>query len=183
MSVLHVQYGISHIVLEVNVYLQCEEPTLRTSFLHKLSFEVERKENATKTLTELLFALTSQDTKMFGNVTHFTPAEIHYTANTLASLQHNILHGSDLPIIANITDAILRTSVTTTDSNVVEKKMTHGVSNASNIILDSIDHMLNNVKLNYKGKTTESLTWHVCVNFVLKGNFWCMLFEVIFLVA
>jgi len=155
--------------------LQCEEPTRRTSVLHKLSFQ--RKENATKTLTKLLFALTSQDT-------HFTPAEIHYTANTLASLQHNILHGSDLPIIANITDAILKTSVTTTDNNVDEKKMTHRVSNASNVILDSIDHMLNNVKLNYTGKLTESLAWHVCVNFVLKGNFsWCILFEVIFLVA
>ena len=62
--------------------------------------------------------------------------------------------------------------------------MTHRVSNASNVILDSIDHMLNNVKLNYTGKLTESLAWHVCVNFVLKGNFsWCILFEVIFLVA
>lgn len=126
---------------------------------------MKRKENATKTLTELLFALTSQDTKMFGNVTHFTPAEIHYTSNTLASLQHNILHGSDLPIIANITDAILRTSVTTTDNNMVEKKMTHRVSNASNVILDSIDHMLNNLKLDYEGKKTESLTRYVCVNF------------------
>lgn len=155
--------------------MQCEEPTQRASVLHKLSFQ--RKENATKTLTKLLFALTSQDT-------HFTPAEIHYTANTLASLQHNILHGSDLPIIANITDAILKTSVTTTHSNVVEKKMTHRVSNASNVILDSIDHMLNNVKLNYTGKLAESLAWHVCVNFVLKGNFsWCILFEVIFLVG
>jgi len=47
--------------------------------------------------------------------------------------------------------------VTTTDSNVVEKKMTHRVSNASNVILDSIDHMLNNVKLNYTGKLMESL--------------------------
>jgi hypothetical protein len=151
--------------------LQCEEPTQQASILHKLSFQ--RKENATKTLTKLLFALSSQDT-------HFTPAEIHYTANALASLQHNILHESDLPIIANITDAILKTSVTTTDNNVVEKKMMHRVSNASNIILDSIDHMLNNVKLNYTGKLTESLAWHVCVNFVLKGNFsWFILFEVI----
>jgi len=74
--------------------------------------------------------------------------------------------------------------VTTTDNNVAEKKMTHRVSNASNVILDSIDHMLNNVKLNYTGKLTESLAWHVCVNFVLKGNFsWCILFEVIFLVV
>lgn len=147
----------------------------RTSVLHKLSFQ--RKDNATKTLTKLLFALTSQDT-------HFTPAEIHYTANTLANLQHNILHGSDLPIIANITDAILKTSVTTTDNNVVEKKMMDRVSNASNVILDSIDHILNNVKLNYTGKLMESLAWHVCVKFVLKGNFsWCILFEVILLVA
>jgi len=128
--------------------LQCEEPTRRASVLHTLSFQ--RKDNATKTLTELLFALTSQDT-------HFTPAEIHYTANTLASLQHNILHSSDVPIIANITDTILKTSVTTTDNNVVEKKMMHRVSNTSNVILDSIDHMLNNVKLNYTGKLTKSL--------------------------
>jgi hypothetical protein len=141
--------------------LQCEEPTRRASILHKLSFQ--RNENATKTLTKLLFALTSQDT-------YFTPAEIYYTANTLASLQHNILHGSDLPIIANITDAILKTSVITTENNVIEK-MTHRVSNASNIILDSIDHMLNNVKLNYTGKLTESLAWHIYVNFLLKGNF------------
>jgi hypothetical protein len=132
---------------------------------------VEREENATKILTELLSALTTQDTTKFGSVTHFTPAEFQYTANTLASLQHNILHASDLPIIANITDAILRKSVTTTDNNVVEKNMTHIVYNASNVILDSIDHMLNNVKLNYKGKTTESLTWHVCVNCMLTGNF------------
>jgi hypothetical protein len=139
--------------------LQCEEPTLRTSFLHKLSFQGEREENATKTLMKLQFALTSQDTRKVDNITHFTPAEIQYTANTLASLQHNILHGSDLPIIASITDAILRLSVTKTDDNVVEKKVTHRVSNASNVILDSIDRMLNNVKLNYKGKLTESLAW------------------------
>lgn len=155
--------------------MQCEEPTRRTSILHKLLFQ--RNENATKTLTQLLSALTSQDT-------HFTPAEIHYTANTLASLQHNILHGPDLPIIANITDAILKTSVTATDNNVVEKKMMHRVSNGSNVILDSIDHMLNNVKLNYTGKLTESLAWHVYVNFLLKGNLsWYILFYVIFLVA
>ena len=155
--------------------MQCEEPTRRASILYKLS--LQRKENATKTLTELLFALTSQDT-------HFTPAEIHYTANTLASLQHNILHDSDLPIIANITDAILKTSGTTTDNNVVEKKMMHRVSNASNVILDSIDHILNNVKLNHTGKLTGFLAWHVCVNFVLKGTFsWCISFEAIFLVA
>jgi len=74
--------------------------------------------------------------------------------------------------------------VTTTDNNVVEKKMTHRVSNASNVILDSIDHMLNNVKLNYTGKLTESLAWHVYVNFLLKGNLsWYILFYVIFLVA
>jgi len=47
--------------------------------------------------------------------------------------------------------------VTTTDNNVVEKKMMHRVSNTSNVILDSIDHMLNNVKLNYTGKLTKSL--------------------------
>lgn len=144
---------------------------------------MERKEDATKTLTKLQGVLTSQDTRMISNTTHFTPAEIHYIADTLARLQHNILHGSDLPIIANIIDATLRLSMTKTD-NVVEKKMRHNrVSNASNVILDSVDHMLNNVKLNYKGKLTESSAWHVCVNFVLKGNFsWCILFEVIFLV-
>jgi hypothetical protein len=120
---------------------------------------------------KLLFALTSQNTSMFGNIPHFTPAEIQYTANTLASLQHNILHGSDLPIIANITDAILRSSVTKPENNMVEKKMMHRVSNASNVILDSVDHMLNNVKLNNKGKRTECLAWHVCVNFMLEGNF------------
>jgi hypothetical protein len=147
--------------------LQCEEPTLRASFLHNLSSQVERNGNATEILTELLSALTSQDTRKFGSVTSFTPAEIQYTANTLERLQNSTLHDSDLPIIANITDAILRKS----DNNVVDNSMTHIVSNASNVILDSIDHMLNDVKLMYKGKKTESLTWHVCVNCMLTVNF------------
>lgn len=131
-------------------------PSLRASFLHKLSSQVERNQNATKTLNKLQFALTSQDTRKFGNVTHFTPAEIQYAATTLANLQHSILHDSDLPIIANITDAILKSSVNETDSNVDENNMAHGMTNASNIILESVDHMLNKIKLDYKGKLTET---------------------------
>jgi hypothetical protein len=109
--------------------------------LHKLSSQVERNQNTANALTTLQFALTSQDTKKFGSITHLTPAEIQYAANTLAKLQHNILHDSHLPVIANITNAILRNNMTL-------------VTNASNIILDSIDHMLNKIELGSKGKPT-----------------------------
>ncbi|XP_021939307.1 adhesion G-protein coupled receptor G2-like isoform X2 [Zootermopsis nevadensis] len=129
---------------------KCEVPSLRASFLHNLSLQAERNQDATKTLKKLQFALTSQDTRKFGNVTHFTPAEIQYAANTLANLKHRILYDSDLPVIANITDALLRLSVNETDINFEENNMTHKVTNASNIILDSVDHMLNKIKLNYK---------------------------------
>ncbi|PNF25655.1 hypothetical protein B7P43_G00635 [Cryptotermes secundus] len=129
---------------------QCEVPSPRASFLHKLSLQVEQNQNAANALTQLQFALTSQDTKKFGSITHLTPAEIQYAANTLASLRHSILHDSDLPTIANITDAILKSSLNKTNNTIVENKMALVVTNASNIILDSIDHMLNKVELNYK---------------------------------
>lgn len=129
-------------------------PSLRARFLHELS--LQRNKNATESLKNLQFALTSQDTRKFGNITHFTPAEIQYAANTLENLQHSILHDSDLPIIATITDAILRASVNKRENNAVENNMAQGVINASNIILDSVDHILNNVKLDYKGKLNES---------------------------
>lgn len=137
-------------------------PSPRASFLHKLSLQVERNQNAANALTTLQFALTSQDTKKFGSITHLTPAEIQYAANTLASLRHNILHDSDLPTIANITDAILKSSLNKTNNTIVENKMTLVVTNASNIILDSIDHMLNKVELDYKGELTAKAKY-VCM--------------------
>jgi hypothetical protein len=152
-------------------------PSPRASFLHKLSLQVERNQNATNTLTKLQFALTSQDTKKFGSITHLTPAEIQYAANTLASLQHNILHDSDLPIIANITSAILSSSMNKTDNTAVKNKMALAVTNASNIILDSIDHMLNKIELHYKGELTAKVR-HVCVYCMLEVNVsWCTLFQ------
>jgi len=142
--------------------LQCQVQSPRTNFLHKLSLQVQRSQNASETLKKLHLALTSQDTKKFGAVTHFTTAEIQYAANTMANLQHNILHDADLPVIANITNAILRSSTKEIHNDVSENKMAQGVSNASNIILDSIDNMLNKIKLNCKGKLIETLTYHTC---------------------
>lgn len=129
-------------------------PSPRASFLHKLSSQVERNQNTANALTTLQFALTSRDTKKFGSITHLTPAEIQYAANTLAKLQHNILLDSDLPVIANITNAILRSSLNKTNYTIVRNNMALVVTNASNIILDSIDHMLNKVELDSKGKPT-----------------------------
>jgi hypothetical protein len=129
-------------------------PSPRASFLHELSLQIQRNQNTANTLTMLQFALTSQNTKKFGSITHLTPAEIQYAANTLAKLQHNILHDSDLPVIANITNAILRSSLNKTNNTIARNNMAVVVTNANNIILDSMDHILNKIELNSKGKPT-----------------------------
>lgn len=51
------------------------------------------------------------------------------------------------------------------------------VTNASNIILDSIDHMLNKVELDYKGELTAKAK-HVCMYCMLEVNFSAMNFVV-----
>lgn len=51
-----------------------------------------------------------------------------------------------------------------TDSNVDENNLAHVVMNASNIILDAVDHMLSKIKLDRKGKLIETLACHTNVN-------------------
>ncbi|KAJ9587642.1 hypothetical protein L9F63_018936 [Diploptera punctata] len=137
---------------EINKF-QCLEPSTRTDYLYNLYHKGLYNMKATETLIHLQNALVSQDIDV-KNKTRLTELEINLVAKTMENLKNAKIIDTDLPIIANITDSVMKLSASNNEIDSMKNLSQIETTNASNIFLESIDSLLIEAKLN----KTEVLT-------------------------
>ncbi|PSN50585.1 hypothetical protein C0J52_18351 [Blattella germanica] len=86
----------------------CVQPSATSSYLFSLSEEKRKNRNATEILEKLQYTLARQNLKDDDTVTRFAKVDIQSVARTMFSLQSDGLHDSDIPLVANITDTIMK---------------------------------------------------------------------------
>ncbi|KAJ9574269.1 hypothetical protein L9F63_026084, partial [Diploptera punctata] len=125
----------------------CLEPSTRTDYLYNLYHKGLYNMKATETLIHLQNALVSQDIDV-KNKTRLTELEINLVAKTMENLKNAKIIDTDLPIIANITDSVMKLSASNNEIDSMKNLSQIETTNASNIFLESIDSLLIEAKLN-----------------------------------
>ena len=97
-------------------------------------------------LKQLQNALLTQDT-IIESKTQFAQLDILLVAKTMENAKYGEVLDTALPIIANITDMIMNLSASNNVTNLSRRISSIETTNASNVILDSLDSILNDVKL------------------------------------
>ncbi|KAJ4445448.1 hypothetical protein ANN_07254 [Periplaneta americana] len=118
---------------------QCSEPSSRTRLLYELS---EHRQSTSRTLQTLGSALAE-----CADALSCTAADVLLASRVIAGVEDGTLEKTDLPVVASVADSVMKV--------LADGRMLQSTSNASNVILESLDRLLNTVDLDFPGSSSS----------------------------